>query len=442
MPYQAGNRLPGERASRIGHLEVLKSPLVRQLVENFQRPEIPIECKNLNWQPIDTDEESLKYIFGVDGSTQTIKPDKSPYSTIAFVKTALLKIDEYELEKVDKESPHPYVIRDILQDSAIYHATVFPLRNIGIPGLSNYHAIRQIIYESINDNSPEMEGQIMETLKWLAYKKWTSERNSLTSFECPHCHNKNATLPYDAQEGNCPYCGMKIYITDWLGFHLEMGEESAQDIIATTYMNIHETFLLFTAIRTYWERRSKILSECLFVKDGPLSIRAQYSKLVQPIRQFLAYARDQGIPIHILGQEKSGKFFDHFQFIGNEAPERSLFIPSDAYIKTQIQQRPLEGAEYGIDTNYGAKVFVKWNNYHKMVLNIPFGEFVANPKLEDLIGHKRIFATIPKILSNRYEGALLPIELAHGIASLSTYPSAKILKLFAESKQNYDFIMR
>jgi hypothetical protein len=68
-----------------------------------------------------------------------------------------------------------------------------------------------------------------------------------------------------------------------------------------------------------------------------------------------------------------------------------------------------------------------------MVLNIPIGEYEANPQIDDLIGYQEIFATLPKIISNRHEGALLPIELAHGIASLSTYPSAKILKLFSES---------
>ncbi len=34
---------------------------------------------------------------------------------------------------------------------------------------------------------------------------------------------------------------------------------------------------------------------------------------------------------------------------------------------------------------------------------------------------------------NRFEDALLPVELANGIASLSTYPSAKALELFAEA---------
>lgn len=433
MPYQAGNRLPGEYASRIGHLEVIKSPLVQKLCQSFKNPTVSDECREIPWQTIPEGESHLKYIFGVDGSMQVIRSDVSPYSTIAFVKTSLLKIDQYQLSKVDKESPHPYVLRDILQEAAIYHATALPLENIGIPGMSNYHAIREIIFESIKDKSPEMEGEILETLKWLAYKKWGPEQYPSTAFECPHCHNKNATLPYDAETEACPFCGKAIHITDWLGFHQEMAEDSAPEGIATTYMNIHETLLLFTAIRHYWLHKKNILSQCLFVKDGPLSVRAQYSKLVEPIRQFLSYTRDQGYPIHILGQEKTGRFFDHFQFIQKEAPPKSFFIPGDTYIKKQIQHRPLEGATYGKDTNYGAKIFVKLSDYHAMVLNIPFGDYEANPQVEDLIGYQEIFATIPKILSNRHEGALLPVELAHGIASLSTYPSAKILKLFSES---------
>jgi hypothetical protein len=219
-----------------------------------------------------------------------------------------------------------------------------------------------------------------------------------------------------------------------LGFHLEMAPDSAPDSIAMAYMNIHEVLLMFTGIRHYWENKRDVLKKCLFVKDGPLSIRAQYSKLVAPIRRFLAFARGQGYPIHIIGQEKSGRFFEHLELIGRNAPEGSIFIPGDQYIKEEIQHRPNTGAPYGKDTNYGAKVFVKINNYHQMVLNIPTGEFIENPKLDNLIGAKNIFATLPSILSNRFEGALLPIELANAIASLSTYPSAQILKIFADTK--------
>ena len=67
-----------------------------------------------------------------------------------------------------------------------------------------------------------------------------------------------------------------------------------------------------------------------------------------------------------------------------------------------------------------------------MVLNIPTGEYIEDPELTNLIGANNIFSTLPTILSNRFEGALLPVELANGIASLSTYPSAHILKIFAD----------
>lgn len=434
MPYQAGNRLPGERASKIAHFEVINSPLVKKLIKSFKSPEMPEECMGLEWEPLPSNGNPLKYIFGVDGSNQTINSEKSPYSSISFVKTALIKMDSYTIGKLDKENPHPLILKKILQESVVFHSTAFPLRNVWIPETSsNYHAIREIIFESIKDDSPQMEGEIMETFKWIVYEKWNKTKKQLPLFECPHCHETVATLPYNEEIGKCNSCGGKIYVTDMLGFHLDMGEDTAPQGISTTYMTIHETLLLFTAIRNFWENRRSNLSDCLFVKDGPLSIRAQYSKLVEPIRKFLANARDEGYPIHVIGQEKSGFFFDHLQFIEKNVPSRSIFIPQDEYIKKEIQQRPLSGAQYGKDTNYGAKVFVKTNDYHKLVLNIPTGEFNANPSIKDLIGYERIVATLPYIISNRYEGALLPIELAHGIVSLSTYPSARILRLFSES---------
>lgn len=431
MPYKAGERLPGERASRLGHLEVLKSPLVNKLVKNFEDSSLPGISNNSSWEQMSTGGEPLPLVFGIDGSMQPIESETPPYKRLAFVKTALLRIDQFALSKIDQDSPHPLALRDILADSALYHATVFPLRHVSIPGVNTYHGIRQIIFESIKDES--LNGEPMETLKWIAYEKWDEKKKNLPLFECPHCEETVATLPYDAETGNCPKCNGDLFLTDMFGFHQEMAPDSAPDTVATTYMNIHEVLLLFTGIRYYWEKNKDVLSKCLFVKDGPLTIRAQYSKIVNPIRRFLAYAMEQGSPVHLIGQEKTGRFYDHLELIGREAPIGHVFIPNDQYIKEEIQHRPNTGAPYGRDTNYGAKVFVKLNHFHQMVLNIPTGKYVENPVLLNLIGADRIFATLPTILSNRYEGALLPIELAHGIASLSTYPSAQILKIFAEA---------
>jgi hypothetical protein len=310
--------------------------------------------------------------------------------------------------------------------------TVFPLRYVSVPGMSNYDAIRQIVFESLKD--PSLDGEPLETLKWLIYEKWDGRRKSLAPFQCPYCEQEVAVLTYDADEGMCPNprCRGKLFVTDFLGFHQEMAPDSAPDSIATSYMLVHETLFLFTAVRYFWQQQKQLLGRCLFVKDGPLSIYSQYSKLVEPIRRFLDFAQENGTPIYMIGQEKSGRFADHLQLIGQHAPAESIFIPDSIYITEQIQHRFTRGKTYGEDTNYGAKVFVKLSEYHCMVLSIPTGRYRADPTYADLIGADMIFATLPTILSNRYEGGLLPIELAHNVASLSSYPSAPILQIFAE----------
>ena len=175
-----------------------------------------------------------------------------------------------------------------------------------------------------------------------------------------------------------------------------------------------------------------VLDRALFVKDGPLSIRAQYSKMVVPLRRFLEFAKNDGNPVYLVSQEKTGTFADHLMMIEKDAPNESIFIPGDKYIKEDIQQRHLGGQDYGWDTNFGCKVFVKKNEHHSMMLNFPTGKFKAYPKYDDLIGVNRILGTLNSILSSKHESGLIPIEIAHGIASLSTYPSAKILELLAK----------
>lgn len=431
MPYKAGTRLPGERASKLGHLDMLKSPLVQKLCRSFEDSSPPGVPASMTWSPLPCAGEPLPIVFGVDGSFQVITGTTPPYKALAFVKTALFRLDQPALAALDRESPHPYALRDILKDSALYHATVFPMRHIVVLGMTVYDAVRHTIYESVKD--AQLDGEPMETLKWIAYEKWDGQKKGLPPFECPHCGSQKATLPYDAEKGSCPDCGKELYITDMLGFHLEMAPDAAPDGLARDYMTIHETLLLFTGVRYYWEHNREVLHRCLFVKDGPLSIRAQYSKLVNPIRRFLNMARDVGNPICIVGQEKSGAFADHLELIGDHAPIGSLFIPGDQYIREQIQHRPTTRAPYGKDTNYGAKVFVRLTERHKMVLNIPTGKFVQNPGVGDLIGAPQIFATLPTLLSSRYEDGLLPIELANAVASLSTYPSVQILRMFAEA---------
>ena len=432
MPYAKGERLPAERASKLGHLDVINSPLVRKMIGSFEDSNAPPMSSTPNWEAIAFASDSLPIIFAVDGSYQIIESPRPPYKAVAFVKTALFRLDQPAIDSLDKMNPHPYAVRDILRNAAAYHATVFPMRHVVVPGLNVYDAIRHVIFESIRDEL--LEGEVFETLKWLAYEKWDGASKGLPPFECPHCESQQATLSYDSDKGPCPACGNELLLTDMLGFHQTMGQDFAPDSTASDYMGVHETLLLFTGVRHYWQHNRDVLDRTLFIKDGPLSIRAQYSKLVNPIRRFLSHAKDLGILVHMVGQEKTGAFADHLALIRDAAPADHVFIPNHRYIRENIQHRSISGAPYGKDTNYGAKVFVKLGDRHSMVLNAPTGLFTSDPKEIDLIGFHRSLTTLSRLTSGRYEGGLVPIELANAVASLSTYPSARVLQLFADAK--------
>ena len=73
-----------------------------------------------------------------------------------------------------------------------------------------------------------------------------------------------------------------------------------------------------------------------------------------------------------------------------------------------------------------------------MVLNVPTGDYLDNhdrPTAQDLIGLPHVLATLPSLVSHKFEGALYPVELANGIASMSSYPSATILQRFLDEQQ-------
>ena len=446
MPYSEGTRLPGESASKLGHLSVIKSEWVRALIGEFEQAK-PQEgdTSNTVWKTVEFSEaDVLQNVWAVDGSYVSIQSEQKPPREVSFVKTALLTVDSLKLNAIDKDHPHPLLLQDVLTGSAVFHATVFPLKNVRTPLGTNYDAVRHIVRDSIKVDE---KGAFYETLKWLAYRKWLpSGQFHSPGFECPHCNGAiEQGLHFDTDDGDCPHCKKKVFLTDMIGFHLDMDEESAPDSVASAYMLVMEHLMLFTAIRLLWSHSDKkLVTNTLFIKDGPLTLRSQYSKLVPNIREFLQYAKDSNRPIHIVGQEKSGAFFDHLASIvrfpppHNRGETPSCAVLTHEYVRREVYRSPDLSNPYGKRTNWGEKLYLKLDPGTYMVLNVPTGKYLdeaSRPVGEDLIGLRRILATIPGLVSHKFEGALFPVELANGIASMSSYPSASILRRFMDDPE-------
>lgn len=447
MPYGEGTRLPGESASKLGHLAVVQSPWVRSLVEEFESHKVSeSDPSNTMWSSLDaTYSEPLQSVWATDGSYVPVRSEGKVPKEVAFVKTALLLLDKSRLDAIDKELPHPLLLRDAIKDTAVHHATVLPLKNVRTPLGSNYDAVRHIIRDSMK---VDQGGEFFETLKWLAFRKWNAQagRPSSPSFQCPHCeHELRDGLPFDSDSGPCDSCGNEVFLSDLWGFHLEMDPDSAPDSVASAYMMVMEHLMLFTAIRLMWHHTDrKLVVNTLFIKDGPLTLRGQYSKMVPSIRAFLAYANQEQRPVHVIGQEKSGAFFDHLSSIVHYAGPRergqapSFAVLSHEFVRKEVMRTPSMTNPYGFRTNWGEKVYFKVDPGAFMVINVPTGEYIdseARPVAMDLIGLRRILATLPTLVSHKFEGALYPVELANGIASMSSYPSATVLKRFLDAQE-------
>ena len=106
MPYQSGSRLPAEKASKLGHLEVIKSPLVQKLCKNFEDQNYTPSISTANWTPFPQGGSELRIVFSSDGSIQSLESPQPPYKAIAFVKTALLKLDQFALSNSPSTIDH------------------------------------------------------------------------------------------------------------------------------------------------------------------------------------------------------------------------------------------------------------------------------------------------------------------------------------------------
>ncbi len=450
MPYGSSGRLAAETASKLGHLDLARSEWVRDLVDGFEHaPPPPTPDDATKWRPVPSQAEPPTHVWAVDGSFVKVTSTEKPPREVAFVKTALVSLDRVKLGAIDPEQPHPLLLQDVLRDSGVFLPSVFPLRNVRTSLGTNYDAVRHIVKETLRN---EHGGEFHRTLEWLAFGLWRPEGpHRSPSFECPHRSpdardaHQVPGLPPGEIEMDCPECGGRVFLTDLIGLHLDMADDSASENVAAGYMLVTEHLMLFTPIRLLWHHSDPgILGRTLFLKDGPLTLRDRYSKLVPPTRAFLQHAKEVGRPVYVCGQEKTGAFADFLAATTMETPPAAPNEPphyrvlSHGDVRREVQRSSLDPADYGFRVNWGEKVLMKIDPYTRLALSLPTGEHVRRadfPQPEDVIGLDHILSSLPSLLSRRHEGALYPIELAHGIASLSSYPSATVLQRLIDQRK-------
>jgi hypothetical protein len=378
----------------------------------------------------------LDFVIAVDGSLSTIPNTLAPHKTLSYIKIAALNISLEELEKAQAPIVNPDMVHQLLSTHADTESTVLPLGNIRVPGKTLLESERQAIETTFKKFQG---GSLYETLRYLVSQEWDPDPAAWQPgaaerphFRCPFC-SSDVTFPRSQFAFACSACGRDLSLCDYMGLLMEVNETSNDASIAFNLMSVLEHLLLFTYVRVLVEKGPRFHERVLLLKDGPLMLRGQYSRLVDPIRAYLHHLERNGKQLFIAGVEKDGAFAEHIEEIKHWfGGGGKFFLPDNRYILERIKHSGSAATQYGEKVLYGSKLYYAVNQRNILVLNVP--HYAANAKPSDLPALNRIAKTLDCLVSRQYQNALLPIVAVNRIASMSFYPSNNILERFTEAE--------
>ena len=434
MGYGSG-RFPVERASKLGHVKLVEHEQVTRLVRQFERTDTG-EDAPLGERSGHLDlniPSSIRYVITVDGGQAVIPNQVRRDKRIAFVTVCAMAIRRDDITAL-RANPviDPRDLTRLFNEGVWFQPAVLPLAGIAIPGETVKETIRKTV-DAVLEYT-----QLYPVLNFLVSRQWDPgyDMNPATNPAAPHmdCLACGAViwLQRDSFNFACPSCRHQHRLADYLGIAQEAPENWAREEAAMSLRNVLETLTLFHFVAHYWQTKPEVLGEVLFLKDGPLLLRAQLSRLVEPIRAFISRMRSEGAKLHIAGTEKNGELVDHIDDIKKHLGEPGdFFLPSVRYILEQVAGLHFDPAKYRNRVQYGAKVVVRLGPDHVVALDIPTGDFLLEPRSTDLVGFSETAAVLAEMTSYSHDNALIPIKLVNDYSSIAERPSGDILKAFA-----------
>lgn len=434
MSYGSG-RLPIERASKLGHMRLVENEHVARLLRQFEALDAeessPLGARTGN---IDLKAPSpIRFVVTVDGGQAMIPNAIRREKRVAFVSVCAMMIERAEVAFL-REHPviDPRDIARLFEGKVWYQAAALPLSGISIPGESVRETIRKTVDAVLEYTN------LYPALMFLVYHGWdpSYDMNPTTNPEAPHMDcwacGANIWLPKGKINFVCGACGHPHRLVDYLGIGADAPEDWAREEAAMSLRNILETLALFHLVMQYWLKDPSILAQILFIKDGPLLLRAQLSRLVQPIRGFISYIQRNGGKLHLVGITKNGELVDQLDSIKLHLTDAGdFFLPSVRYLMEDIAGLRFDPNTYRNRVQYGSKVVTRFGLHHVVPLDIPTGDFLTDPSPSDLIGFEEIAPVLAEMASYSHENALIPIVLANQYSSIAERPSGDILKAFA-----------
>lgn len=439
MAYQSSSGLPMEKASKIAHMEIIKDESIIELLQAFRSTDLPpLGPHAPSSGVIDTSIPSaIKYVVTIDGGLSVVPNPIRREKALAFIQvgTCLLKLADIDRMKAEPMMD-PRELGEILKKVA-YRPAVLPLAGISRPHMT----VKETIRHNVNSILSPPYSNLYWILEFLLFRQWLPEseivdKPALNCYEC----GTQIEIPRNKRVFRCtnPSCKHEHFLSDYLQIANSGSEDWSKEDAATAMMSVMEHLaVLEVPIMCIRDKKFKALNEFLFIKDGPLLLRAALSRLVEPIRELFEWLKEKNLTIYLIGVEKTGDFSNYItaqKRIFSDSDGRyikgTFFLPSIKYLLEEVSGQEYNERSYRNRVNYGAKVGVALSDRHLVVLNVPTGKFTTDPSRVDLIGFEQVVITLCNLVSSNYDNALIPLVLANQAVSLSYEPSGSILEQF------------
>lgn len=432
---------PFERASKTSHTNIINDTAVQSFLSKCKIPPYHEEIDDKDIELLMLEEPTknpIKNIITIDGGyTNVFVKEDFPSSTIAFFQFGALFFKHQDLLDL-KEKPFidPEDFSKLQNIQRI--KLVVPTKGIALDGEIDFvSSVRRTIYEFFIFQ-PERNG-FMDALKWLIFEEYSSSDNSKIWHlaTCPHCsvgvdiQRKNVQSDYTI---TCPHCGGKIYLTDILRLHEVIDNELGAGGILGYLTTAVEQIIIVYLIKQMLNIRPNLLSQTLFVKDGPLAFFGQTANLHKPMRKLMTFL-NQNHSIYLVGLEKSGSFVEHAVQASKKMLPKQMLLLGNSYIyKYIIPGNGRDSEPYAISSYYGHKVIFKSEHNNVYVATIPNVQAMIEPQISDYININEILYNITALKCDLYYNSLVPIVMANKLVSLADHPSSDLLKTFAQEK--------
>lgn len=387
-------------------------------------------------------------ILAIDGSYAEGTVNKGfPSANFGCVTVASVLMDLKKIRAVERQKfPNPQDVMNTESASSI--EAVFPGCNViklGEKDSKSY--FRKRLYEELKNNSAFPDGgeTLLETYEYLLDIKMSN--GGMGRMPRSPIDGVDSDMSIAHGEYACPYTGEPLYSTDALRIHELFNPSGSNGELFGQVMTTFEKLWFMNILRSF-EKKGWLatLRRIAFFIDGPLAVFSTSAWMAKSIFVELRRLNEEQKKINnqdliILGMEKSGTFFNHFQDLDMNKeggtdyfPRESALLLDDEYIKKHIEFSESK-KPYGEDTYFGRKFFYKASSGQKIVPVVAsYSDYERDLTTADEKQFSRlrdIMDLLDQLVSSRYPNSITPLISAHAEAAIPFNMGQKLFEQIA-----------